>query len=124
MADAGLVGVFDPRLRAVHRHSRSIDSFLRDAVARGAALVELHRLHEARLGPFRIEDLWVRPSAIGTRSFGGPPRRGDGAPRWCARPSVWRRWPVALALRRVEVDVTKFAQHVMEIHGALDARGG
>jgi len=124
LADAGLVGVFDPRLRAVHRHSRSIDSFLRAAVARGAALVELHRLHGARLGPFRIEDLWVRPSAIGTavlRWSASSGRRRTTLVRTAIGVAALAR---RLHLRRVEVDVTKLAQHIMEIHGALDARGG
>jgi GT2 family glycosyltransferase len=44
-ARAGLVGVFDRRLRATHRHSRTVDQFLRDAWLEGAGRAELSSRH-------------------------------------------------------------------------------
>jgi GT2 family glycosyltransferase len=52
LADAGLVGRYDPGLVAAHRHRRSDAAFLHDARRRGASLVRLHQVHAARLGPF------------------------------------------------------------------------
>ena len=51
MAEAGLVGRYDPSLVASHRHRRSDRAFLHDARRRGAGLARLHAVHE-RLGPF------------------------------------------------------------------------
>ncbi len=51
LAEAGLVGKFDPTLEAFHRHERDNRAFLRDARRRGAGLVRLHAVHQ-RLGPF------------------------------------------------------------------------
>jgi glycosyltransferase involved in cell wall biosynthesis len=52
LADSGLVGVFDPSLRAVHLHSQTPDAFLRYAQRQGSGLRTLHSLYPDRLGPF------------------------------------------------------------------------
>jgi glycosyltransferase involved in cell wall biosynthesis len=52
LADSGLVGVFDPSLRALHLHSQSPDAFLRYAQRQGAGLRTLHSHYPDRLGPF------------------------------------------------------------------------
>jgi len=57
LADAGLVGVFDPSLSAIHLHSRPPEAFLRDARAQGEGFELLHRLHSDRLGPFTLRKL-------------------------------------------------------------------
>jgi glycosyltransferase involved in cell wall biosynthesis len=57
LSDAGLVGVFDPSLSAIHLHSRSPVAFLRDARAQGEGFELLHRLHFDRLGPFTLRKL-------------------------------------------------------------------
>jgi GT2 family glycosyltransferase len=44
-AAAGLVGVFDRRLRATHRHSRTVDQYLRDCWLEGAGQAELSLRH-------------------------------------------------------------------------------
>jgi len=51
LAEAGLVGRYDPSLIAAHQYRRNDSAFLRDARRHGAGLVHLHRVHE-RLGPF------------------------------------------------------------------------
>jgi len=50
LAEAGLRGVFDPSLRAVHLHHRSNTSFLRDARRQGAAWGTLCQTHPGRAG--------------------------------------------------------------------------
>jgi GT2 family glycosyltransferase len=52
LAEAGLVGRYDPSLVAAHRHRRSDVAFLHDARRRGASLAHLHQVHASRLGPF------------------------------------------------------------------------
>lgn len=52
LARAGLEGVFDDDLAAVHLHRRTTDAFLNDARRHGAGLVALHALHADQLGPF------------------------------------------------------------------------
>jgi glycosyltransferase involved in cell wall biosynthesis len=47
----GLTAVFDPALRAEHRHGRTLDGFLRDARTQGVDHMLLHNLHAAALGP-------------------------------------------------------------------------
>jgi GT2 family glycosyltransferase len=42
---AGLVGVYAPRLRAVHRYTREAEAFFADARAQGAEQAQLARLH-------------------------------------------------------------------------------
>lgn len=55
--DAGLRGVYDPSLRAEHRHARTIAEFALDARGGGAGLVRLHAAHPAALGPFVVDEL-------------------------------------------------------------------
>jgi GT2 family glycosyltransferase len=49
---AGLIGVYDPPLRAEHLHTRSLAAFLRDARRQGRDDVRLHRDHRDLIGPF------------------------------------------------------------------------
>jgi glycosyltransferase involved in cell wall biosynthesis len=48
---AGLTGVFDRRLWALHVHHRSLDAFLDDARNQGAGRRLVHRLHPHIVGP-------------------------------------------------------------------------
>jgi GT2 family glycosyltransferase len=48
---AGLTGVFDPKLKADHLYTRSVDGFLADARAQGAGIYLVHKLHPDVLGP-------------------------------------------------------------------------
>jgi hypothetical protein len=57
LADAGLEGVFDPSIAAVHLHRRTDGAFLRDARRQGAGQALLHRLHPDRLGAFHPDHL-------------------------------------------------------------------
>lgn len=56
LSAAGLVGIHDPALSAVHLHTRTDTEFLRDAARDGEGHVALHRAHP-RLGPFRLRML-------------------------------------------------------------------
>lgn len=52
LAAAGLVGVLDEDLAAVHLHRRTTAAFLNDARRHGAGLAALHAVHGQQLGPF------------------------------------------------------------------------
>ncbi|MDA8034169.1 MAG: glycosyltransferase [Actinomycetota bacterium] len=52
LAAAGLVGLLDEDLAAVHLHRRSTAAFLNDARRHGAGLAALHDVHGQQLGPF------------------------------------------------------------------------
>lgn len=56
LREAGLVGVHDPGLPAVHLHTRTDAEFLRDSARDGEGHVALHRAHP-RLGQFRLGQL-------------------------------------------------------------------
>jgi len=74
---AGLTDVFDRRLRAEHRHERSLAAFRRDAKAQGAGRVRLHELHADLIGELPADAFL------------------DGLPRWVialARRRRSRRW--------------------------------
>jgi len=43
--EAGLTGVFDRRLAATHRHSRTVDQFVRDSVQQGAGRAAVAQRH-------------------------------------------------------------------------------
>ncbi len=49
--EAGLHGVFDRSLRAVHLHERPLEAFARDARSQGAARVLMPALHPQRVRP-------------------------------------------------------------------------
>jgi len=59
LADAGLVGVFDESLLAVHVHARPEEAFLVDALRRGAGVARLHAVHPERMGPFSLDELVI-----------------------------------------------------------------
>ena len=78
LAAAGLVGVFDPALRAEHRYERDLASFCADCRAEGAGLVALHRLHP-ELGSVQVHGALraiARPATsmalIAVLRLGGP----------------------------------------------------
>jgi glycosyltransferase involved in cell wall biosynthesis len=48
---AGLTGVYDPKLKADHLYTRSVDGFMADARAQGAGVHLVHRLHPDVVGP-------------------------------------------------------------------------
>lgn len=51
---AGLRGVFDPSLVAVHEHSRTLAQLLHDARAQGEGRHRVHRAHAQELPPFDL----------------------------------------------------------------------
>lgn len=76
LADAGLRGVLDQTIAAVHLHRRTDGAFLRDAHRQGAGQVLLHRLHAARLGEFDPDQLVADlplPLRRAIRVVGGSP---------------------------------------------------
>jgi glycosyltransferase involved in cell wall biosynthesis len=81
--DAGLEGVFDRSLEAVHLYSRDAADFTGAARRSGAALVDLHRRHAPQLGPL--------PADVPTRALprvAGPLVRA--AARWRALEALVR----------------------------------
>lgn len=79
---SGLQGVFDRRARAVHRHQRHAEGFLRDAYGQGACEVLLHHLHPVELGPFdlhRYERGLPAPVARLVAAVGVDGQRGNRA---------------------------------------------
>ncbi|MBV8947607.1 MAG: glycosyltransferase family 2 protein [Solirubrobacterales bacterium] len=52
----GLEPVFDRSLRAIHRHERSFDAYLRDARSAGAGSQLLAALHPDLLAPISVDD--------------------------------------------------------------------
>ena len=81
-AQAGLVGVFDRRLTAVHHHDQSIETFLRNAARQMEGAKVLERQYP---GLFRAPDQVTPLPAIGAVSLPrlGPPSSVDR----CAPPS-------------------------------------
>jgi hypothetical protein len=57
LRQAGLTGVFDESIVAVHHHVRPDSAFVRDALRRGAGVAMLHELHPETMGPFELEEL-------------------------------------------------------------------
>lgn len=70
LADAGLRGVFDPTIPAVHLHRRPDEAFLRDARRQGASRARLHDLYPGRLGGFRPDHLVADLPAPVRRTIG------------------------------------------------------
>jgi glycosyltransferase involved in cell wall biosynthesis len=118
LADAGLVGIFDPSIRAVHLHARSPDAFLRDAYRQGSGLEMLYRLYPERLGPFSprlvVEGLpnaaYIALSKISEAGW---------TPVTTAR--ILLRIGLfggRVNLDAIETNLAKRAQHLMQWHGA------
>jgi glycosyltransferase involved in cell wall biosynthesis len=116
-ADAGLTGVFDASLRAVHLHSRSSEAFLRDARRQGAGIRMVHELYPDRVGPFTpraLIDTGHQPlnavlrTAVVTAGGSRVARAAMGVARLSGR----------VHLGRMEVAWAKVAQHVMQWQGA------
>lgn len=59
---AGLVGVFDRSLAAVHLYERPLDVMVADARWQGTGLVHVHRLHHDIIGPFDPKSLLRTPT--------------------------------------------------------------
>jgi GT2 family glycosyltransferase len=123
-ADAGLIGVFDPSLRAVHLHSRSRQAFLRDARRQGAGIRMVHDVHPERAGPFSPHSL----IDTGHRSVDVVLRAAVVTP---GRRSVVTTVVMGVAglagrlhLGRIEVAAAKVAQHVMQWQGAMAGADG
>jgi GT2 family glycosyltransferase len=116
LAEAGLVGRYDPSLDAVHRHRRTGVAFLRDARRRGAGVAHLHQVHP-RLGPFDpsmfTEDLPPMLAAIvrrvGSTSVATGSARVLLALASCSRALGWQSARVSLA---------QVARRIMFVHGA------
>jgi hypothetical protein len=123
-ADAGLTGVFDASLRAVHLHARSSGAFLRDARRQGAGIRMVHEVHPDRVGPFSPDsliDTGHLPLNAALRAATSTPGRSRvvaeaamGAARLSGR----------VHLGRIEVGLAKVAQHVMQWQGAAAGADG
>jgi glycosyltransferase involved in cell wall biosynthesis len=119
LADSGLVGVFDPTLRAVHLHSQSPDAFLQYAQRQGAGLRTLHTHYPDRLGPFSPRlvvsvlpyPVYVVLSKIS--QLGWTPVR---TARTLLRIGLFAG---KHDLVTAETIFAKMAQHLMQWHGAL-----
>lgn len=118
LADAGLVGRYDPALVAAHLHSRSDVAFRRDAALQGQGRAALHRAHPERLGPWSpgllVADL---PPALRV------PVAAAGATR-AARPlaaglMAAGRASGRLHLAGAELAAARLARRVMQWHGAV-----
>ncbi|GAA2721768.1 glycosyltransferase [Cellulomonas aerilata] len=117
-AAAGLVGVFDRNLRSTHRHSRTVDQFLRDSWREGAGRAELSLRHP---------DSAAEDVDVYTAGLPAPVAVVVGASR---RPAVRRLVLGALipALRastrvpdpRVAVAVARLVRRIVQQQGTLD----
>lgn len=117
--DAGMTGRFDRRIRAVHRHQRNTEGFLRDAYGQGACEALLHHLHPEVLGPFDLERY--------ERGLPAPARRlvaaaGVDGPRGERAAAVGARC-IATAERvgslRAAVAAAKVARRINQRRGAV-----
>jgi len=122
LADAGLEGVYDPALGALHRHGCDDERFLRTARQQGASLVVLHRVHADRLGPFDpyqlVADLPL-PVRMAVVAVGGSGWATTGARALLA---VATRLG-ALVSPRVEIVLAKLARRIMMWHGTVAGQG-
>jgi GT2 family glycosyltransferase len=123
LAEAGLVGRYDPTLTASHLHSRSDRAFRRDAARQGEGRAALHRAHPDRLGPWSpwllVADLppalRVPVAAAGTTRVGVPLAAGLMAGgRICAR----------MGLAGAELSAARVARRVMQWRGAVTGPAG
>ena len=122
LGDAGLEGVYDPALAAVHRHGCDDERFLRTARQQGASLVVLHDVHADRLGPFDRDGLVTDlPGPLRTVvvAVGGSTRANTGARALLAVGT--RLGP--LMSRRIEIALAKLARRIMMWHGTTAGQG-
>jgi glycosyltransferase involved in cell wall biosynthesis len=121
LADAGLTGVFDESLRAVHLHARSAEAFLRDACHQGSGLRMLHQVHPERLGPFSPELLMNAPGRPLNFAFRGIVV--TAGTRTAVSKALMRMGTLAgrVHLDAAEAFLAKLAQHIMQWHGAVVA---
>ena len=120
--DAGLRGVFDRSLRADHLHQRSLDGFIRDARAQGAAGVTLHRVHARELGPHPGPELFGHGLPLPARRWLALCRR----PRAAAASARALHRLTSLAGRagadRLEETLGRVLRRLEQQRGALIAR--
>lgn len=126
LADAGLRGHFDPTLGAAHRHRRSDEEFLRDAVRQSAGLVRLHQAHPERLPPFRLRqlvDTLARPLQLFV-AVAGATAAGPAVARNLMRlAATWERVTDQLG-RGDPLAPAKVARRIMQWRGATQALAG
>ena len=121
LADAGLVGVYDPGLAAVHRHRSNDERFLRSARQQGASLVVLHQVHADRLGPFDRDQLVtdlprpLRPVVVTVGS--------SAQATTAAHLLMTAAWQVGRASGRAELVLAKLARRIMMWHGTIAGQG-
>jgi glycosyltransferase involved in cell wall biosynthesis len=124
LGDAGLVGVFDPSLRAVHLHSRTPEAFLRDARRQGAGLKTLHTLYPERLGPFNPKLLignFPFPIYMILKVLSMNRLTSLSTSRILFRTGLLAG---ALHFDAMEATLVKTAQHLMQCHGARVGEDG
>lgn len=122
LADAGLVGRFDPLLGAVHLHERSDAAFLRDARRQGAGHRELHRVHADRLGPFTPSQLVAdlpRPLRMAVR-LAGTTSAGDTV---AAALMATGRLAATAGHADLQLVAARLARRVMQWRGAVAGEG-
>jgi GT2 family glycosyltransferase len=118
LADAGLVGVFDPALAAVHLHRRKALAFLRDAERQGAGRERLSALHPDRTNPE-----WPKvPSSVAGR-WGAKAVHQVGATR-LSRPTAFALMMCGtvlgdLGFARVDMAAAKVARRIMLRRGSV-----
>lgn len=122
LGQAGLEGLYDPALAAVHRHGCDDERFLRTARQQGASLVALHQVHVDRLGPFDRSELVTdlpRPLPTLVVAMGGSTRATAVARAVLA---VGTRLGPFVS-RRVEIVLAKLARRIMMWHGTIAGQG-
>ncbi|MGA7417138.1 MAG: glycosyltransferase [Acidimicrobiales bacterium] len=121
LAGAGLLGVYDPALAAVHRHHCDDARFLRSSRQQGASLMVLHRVHADRLGSFDRDRLVTdlpRPLRSVVVIVGSSARATTAARLVLATGSA-----VGRASGRAELVLAKLARRIMMWHGTVAGQG-
>ena len=121
LAAAGLTGVFDPELAAIHRHRSDDERFLRSGRQQGASLVLLHQVHADRLGPFDRDGLVTdlpRPLRPVVVTVGRSARATTAARLLMAIGSRLGR-----VSARAELVLAKLARRIMMWHGTVAGQG-
>ncbi len=122
LADAGLVGVFDPSLAAVHLHRRPAAAFLRDARRQGAGSEALRRAYPERaelLAGTRFDAGLPAPVRSFVRLAGSTPA---AAP--IARGVAWGGAAAgSVGWRPAELAGARLARRVMQRRGATSGEG-
>jgi hypothetical protein len=123
LADAGLVGRYDPTLTASHLHTRSDRAFRRDAARQGEGRAALHRAHPERLGPWSpwllVADL---PPALRVAVAAAGATRA-GVPLAAALMAGGRAGG-RLGLDGAELSTARLARRVMQWRGAATGAAG